>query len=154
MTTHWQWPCPTLPSSTELEVSTYQVTIMWPPCDVHVLLLECSEQCTFNIRQLKSCIQSSSVVQIFISYPISYFRFLKAVLLVLSTCLRLHQLADMALHQEIFSLVASQLVRNTSTTNMYMYLHVDIHVAELPKNAADIEESITDVAPTDRGTTV
>ena len=37
---------------------------------------------------------------------------------------------------------------------MYMYLHVDIHVAELPKNAADIEESITDVAPSDRGTTV
>ena len=35
-----------------------------------------------------------------------------------------------------------------------MYLHADIHVAGLPKNAADSEESITDVAPTDRGTTV
>ena len=103
--------------------STYQVTIMWPPCDVHVLFWECNEQCTFNLRQLNSCIFSSGVVQAFISYPISYFRCLKAVLLVLSTCLRLHQLADMALHQEIFSLVASQLVRNTSTTIMYMYLH-------------------------------
>ena len=58
------------------------------------------------------------------------------------------------LHQEIFSLTVSLLVRNSSTTNMYMYLHVDIHVAELPKNAADIEESITDVASTDRGMTV
>ena len=92
--------------------------------------------------------------QVFVSYPISYFRCLKGVLLVLSTCLHLHQLVDMALHQEIFSLVVSLLVRNASIINMYLYLHIDIHVAELPKNAADIEESITDVALTDRGTCV
>ena len=62
MITHWHWPCTTLPSSTELEVSTHSLHIRWPSCDVHVLLLECIDQCTFNLRQLKSCILSSGVV--------------------------------------------------------------------------------------------
>ena len=95
MITHWQWPYTSFPSSTELEVSTHSPHIRWPSCDHHVivrvLLLECNEQCTLNLRQLNSCIPSSGVVQVFISYSISCFRFLKVVLLILSTCLHLHQ---------------------------------------------------------------